>query len=87
MCLPLPNDRKLRNERKGVLPPPLADVVGLEAGVGSVGLPLTDGYREGGTSPRCGDGNDDERGLITGICEVLFVSAMLDAFGKGIQFS
>ncbi len=82
LLLPTPNDKKFRKERKGVLPPLLGDD-GLAAGVAMVGLPPTEGYRDGGTSPRWGDerllGNlvCVARGLITGICEALCVSAML----------
>ena len=43
--------------RNGVLPPPLLAEGGLEVGEGRVGLPLTDGYREGGTRPSCGEGS------------------------------
>ena len=53
----LPKERKFRKVRKGVLPPPLLGGDGLEVGEGRVGLPLTDGYREGGTRPRCGEGS------------------------------
>lgn len=74
LCLPPPNERKFRNERNGVLPPPLLEADGL--GVGSVGLPLTDGYLEGGTRPR-DDESEDERGLITGIWDDRFVSAIV----------
>lgn len=81
MLPPMLSERKFRNERNGVLPPPL-DVEGLGVGVGRVGLPLTDGYRDGGTKPRVGEDSepgkevDVERVLITGIWEALCVSAM-----------
>ncbi len=51
-CLLPPNERKFRNERKGVLPPLAGDDEGLEEVVETVGLPLTGGYRDGGTRPR-----------------------------------
>ena len=53
----LPKERKLRNVRNGVLPPPLLGGEGLVGGETMLGLPLTEGYRDGGTRPRWGEGN------------------------------
>ena len=86
LLLPMPRDRKFLNVRKGVLPP-LLDVDGL-VGAGRVGLPLTEGYREGGMRPRLGDGSalgdDSVRGLMTGIWEARWVSVM-SAAGPSLE--
>lgn len=52
VCLPGPNESRLRKERNGAIPPLVLECVELEGELGCDGVLLTERCFEGGTMPK-----------------------------------